>query len=106
MELFKKKFDTNDPYNFLPSNKTLGTERWWAQKLGNKLPDGYLYLLETLSREEYTDEDVERAKQLVRQQQLEYNARLEKETAELGMFDQQKSDENISKDAISNQKIE
>ena len=74
MDLFKKRFDHNDPYNYLPSNKTLGTERWWFQKLGNKLPDGYLYLLEVLSREEYTDEDVERAKELVKQQQIEYNA--------------------------------
>ncbi len=110
MELFKKKFDTNDPYNFLPSNKTLGTEQWWAQKLGNKLPDGYLFLLETLSREEYDDEDVAKAKVIVKQQQLEFNARLEKEMSELGMFDSQiheeKSDENISEDALPNQKAE
>ena len=106
MELFKKKFNTRDPYNYLPSNKTLGTERWWFEKFGNKFPDGYLYLLETLSREEYDDEDVERAKELVKQQQLEFNSQIEKEMTELGMFDSKKSDENISEDAISNQKAE
>jgi hypothetical protein len=93
MDLFNKRFNTNDPYNYLPSNMTLGTEQWWAQKFGNKLPDGYLYLLETMSRKEYTDEDVAKAKQLVVQQQLEYNARVEKELADLGLLNQQKSDE-------------
>ena len=93
MDLFKKKFDTRDPYNYLPSNKTLGTERWWAEKFGNKLPDGYLYLLEVLSREEYDDEDVAKAKEIVRQQQLEYNARLEKEMADLGIFNSQNHEE-------------
>ncbi len=95
MELFKKQIDRNDPYYFLPSNKTLGTERWWAQKFGNKLPDGYLYLLETLSRKEYDDEDVEKAKEIVKQEQLEFNARLEKEMADLGMFNSQNHEEKL-----------
>ncbi len=106
MDLFKKKIDRRDPYYYLPCNKTLGTERWWAEKFGNKLPDGYLFLLETLSRKEYDDDDVAKAKEIVKQQQLEYNAQIEKEMAELGMLNQQKSDENISKDAVPSQKIE
>ena len=106
MDLFKKKIDRRDPYYYLPCDKNLGTERWWAEKFGNKLPDGYLFLLETLSRKEYDDQDVESAKQLVRRYQLEFNAQIEKEMAELGMLNQQKYDENISEDAIPNQKDE
>ena len=53
---FTKKFDHNDPNQYLCDSKTIGSATYYRNKFSNKFPDYMFELLEVYSREEYSEE--------------------------------------------------
>ncbi len=77
--MFKKKFDYNDLYNFLPDNYTIGTYQFYKLKFQDKLDDCRLRYLEAISRKEFNENDLATILEDYKKQQnaiiSEYNLR-------------------------------
>jgi hypothetical protein len=55
--MFKKKFDRDDLYNYLPDNHTIGTMAFYKKKFDDKFSDNQYKYFEIISRKEHDDED-------------------------------------------------
>lgn len=70
---FKKRFDYKDMNNFLPDNYVMGTSYYYKEKY--KLPEYEYMILEAKSRIEYSDEDVNKVLEKVKDIKLsEYDS--------------------------------
>jgi cupin superfamily acireductone dioxygenase involved in methionine salvage len=56
--MFKKKFDHEDLYNYLPDNYTIGTYQFYKLKFQDKLDDHRCRYLEAISRKEFDEVDL------------------------------------------------
>ena len=68
----------NDLSSFLPDNLTALNKNYWEKHLDG-INDGYPELLEALSRVEYNDEYIKHIEKKIKNNTLEFNARIEKE---------------------------
>lgn len=68
----------NDLSSFLPDNLTALNKNYWEKQLDG-INDGYPELLEALSRVEYNDEYIKHIEKKIKNNTLEFNARIEKE---------------------------
>jgi len=74
----KNSISYNDLSSFLPDNLTALNKYHWNKKLCG-ITDGYPELLEALSRVEYNDEYIKHIENKIKNNTLEFNARIEKE---------------------------
>jgi hypothetical protein len=56
--MFKKKFDHNDLYHYLPDNNTIATTRFYERKFNGMLDVTRCRFLEAKSRKEFNDNDI------------------------------------------------
>ena len=71
MSSILRKNNLNDPYNYLPDNKTIGTFGFYKRKYGEKFPDWKYKMWEAYARLE--GEEREKQLQEVNRELTEYN---------------------------------
>lgn len=79
--MFKKKFDHNDLYHFLPDNKTVGTFDFYNKKFKNRMPE---HISEICSVKALIDDEEEKQIKIkeILDKQEEYNNKLLNELRE------------------------
>ena len=78
MDKIQRTISYNDLSSFLPDNLTALNKNYWEKHLDG-INDGYPELLEALSRVEYNDEYIKHIENKIKNNTLEFNARIEKE---------------------------
>lgn len=78
----KKPIDKKCMYRFLSDNQTIGTEQYYRNKLGDGLPDELYQYLEIKSKPEYTDEDLKKVMESIKEYRDIYEKKLLEEFEE------------------------
>ena len=74
-----KRFDYNDPKNFMMDNYTMGTSDYYKAKFHDKLPFEVCEELELKSRKEYDEDDLKEFYKRVQQYKQDQHYKIMKE---------------------------